>query len=50
MKRERERERERERDLNLITNIDNEGIRERLNGDPVIASADLKAGDIVVRE
>lgn len=34
----------------MITKVDNEGIRDRLNGDPVIASPDLEAGDIIVGE
>lgn len=34
----------------MITDVDNEGIRDRLDGDPVITSPDLEAGDELVGE
>lgn len=36
--------------LNLIPDVDDEGIGDRLNGDPVITSTDLEAGDVLVGE
>ncbi|KAG9134143.1 hypothetical protein Leryth_004831 [Lithospermum erythrorhizon] len=36
--------------LNLISNIDNEGIRDRLNSDPAVAPADLEARNLMIWE
>lgn len=36
--------------LNLVADVDDEGVRERSDGDPGVILADLEAGDVVVDE
>lgn len=36
--------------LHLVTDVDDEGVRDRVEGDPSTVAVDLEAGDLVLEE